>query len=148
MRTGMKTYGNCRSSMSKTFSELFSFRSSATNTDSSHAGARSCDRTTSSECISWPSITSPSTTTKQTRNCSRSSTSFLQMRFVIKNQYYQTYRFSHPLYSLKKERCLNSVEFVSPFANCTKFLNEFSSVPITRTQWLKIRDGKNTYRTC
>jgi hypothetical protein len=37
---------------------------------------------------------------------------------------------------------LNSIEFVSPFANGATFLDEFSSVPITRNQWLKIRDGK------
>ena len=38
---------------------------------------------------------------------------------------------------------LNSIEFVGSNANGNSFFNEFISVPITHTQWLKIRDGIN-----
>jgi hypothetical protein len=36
---------------------------------------------------------------------------------------------------------LNSVEFIASNANGTSFYDEFVSVPISRTQWLQIRDG-------
>jgi hypothetical protein len=38
----------------------------------------------------------------------------------------------------------NSIEFVSPSANGSNFFKEFISVPLTRSEWLKIRDG-NTF---
>lgn len=36
---------------------------------------------------------------------------------------------------------VDSIEFVSPFANGSTFLDEFINVPITKAQWMKIRDG-------
>ena len=41
---------------------------------------------------------------------------------------------------------LNSIEFVSASANGSTFFKEFTSVPITRNQWLKIRDCKSSLR--
>ncbi len=36
---------------------------------------------------------------------------------------------------------LNSVDFISSSANNNTFFNEFINVPITKNQWIKIRDG-------
>lgn len=43
---------------------------------------------------------------------------------------------------LNQKNEINSIEFVSPKANGSCFLNEFVSVPITLTQWMKLRDRK------
>ena len=42
---------------------------------------------------------------------------------------------------MNKDNNLNSIEFVSSHANGVRFYDEFVNVPITRTQWMKIRDG-------
>lgn len=41
----------------------------------------------------------------------------------------------------KDEKSTSSIDFVSASANYSNFFNEFLPVPITRSQWLKIRDG-------
>lgn len=41
----------------------------------------------------------------------------------------------------KDENSTSSIDFVSASANYSNFFNEFLPVPITRSQWLKIRDG-------
>ncbi|RNA33498.1 RNA exonuclease NEF-sp isoform X2 [Brachionus plicatilis] len=41
---------------------------------------------------------------------------------------------------LNQKKELNSIEFVSSNVNGNDFLSEFVSVPITQTQWMKIRD--------
>ena len=45
------------------------------------------------------------------------------------------------LANMNKDNNLNSIEFVSSHANGVRFYDEFVNVPITRTQWMKIRDG-------
>ncbi len=49
--------------------------------------------------------------------------------------------FKH-IFQLKKNDKLNTIEFVSSFANGMSFYDEFNSVPITRTVWQKIRDSE------
>lgn len=42
---------------------------------------------------------------------------------------------------LNQKEELNSIEFVSSNVNGNNFVAEFVPVPITQTQWMKIRDG-------
>ncbi len=45
------------------------------------------------------------------------------------------------IFTNKNEK-LESFEFVNPQANGSSFIEELSRVPITNTQWIKIRDGQ------
>ncbi len=43
---------------------------------------------------------------------------------------------------MSKNDKLNTIDFISSFANGMSFFDEFNSVPITRTVWHKIRDSE------
>lgn len=53
--------------------------------------------------------------------------------------YKQNFKKFHKIF-LNQKKELNSIEFVSSGVNGTDFLTEFVPVPITQTQWMKIRD--------